>query len=243
MIIFRPWRRQYSMRSGTRAMVPSSFMTSQMTAAGCRPARRARSTPASVCPARSSTPPGWAMSGKTWPGWTRSCGPHSGSTATWMVRARSAAEMPVVTPSRASIDCVKAVWKRAEFCATIGPRLSSSQRRGVSARQIRPRPWVAMKLIASGVTNWAAMVRSPSFSRSSSSHTTTMRPARMSASASSIVANGDGSRTAPAGASSRSRRDGRRRTLGRGRLGAAHRNPASDSFSKVRPWADPGRAR
>ena len=29
--------------------------------------------------------------------------------ATWMVRARSAAEMPVVTPSRASIDTVKAV--------------------------------------------------------------------------------------------------------------------------------------
>ena len=47
-----------------------------------------------------------------------------------------------------------------------------------------------MKLIASGVANWAAIVRSPSFSRSSSSQTTTIRPARISSSASSTVANG-----------------------------------------------------
>ena len=45
-----------------------------------------------------------------------------------------------------------------------------------------------MKLIASGVTNWAAIVRSPSFSRSSSSQTTTIRPARISSIASSIGA-------------------------------------------------------
>jgi len=38
-----------------------------------------------------------------WPGWTRSRGAVFGSTATWIVRARSAALMPVVTPSRASI--------------------------------------------------------------------------------------------------------------------------------------------
>ena len=31
------------------------------------------------------------------------------ATATWMVRARSSAEMPVVTPSAASIETVKAV--------------------------------------------------------------------------------------------------------------------------------------
>src|SRR3989304_4003294 len=46
-----------------------------------------------------------------------------------------------------------------------------------------------MKLTMSGVTFSAAMVRSPSFSRSSSSTTTTMRPWRMSSTASSIVAN------------------------------------------------------
>src|ERR1700693_2580393 len=48
------------------------------------------------------------------------------------------------------------------------------------ARQISPRPYLAMKLIASGVTFSAASVRSPSFSRSSSSTTTIMRPARIS---------------------------------------------------------------
>src|SRR5229473_2127634 len=50
-------RWQNSIRSGTRAMVPSSFMISQMMPAGISPASRARSTEASVCPARTSTPP------------------------------------------------------------------------------------------------------------------------------------------------------------------------------------------
>jgi hypothetical protein len=39
-----------------------------MTPLGCRPASDARSTAASVCPARWSTPPGRASSGKMWPG-------------------------------------------------------------------------------------------------------------------------------------------------------------------------------
>src|SRR5215470_942769 len=58
-----------------------------------------------------------------------------------------------------------------------------------------------MKLIASGVTFSAAIVRSPSFSRSSSSTTTTMRPARMSSIASGTVLNGvlDMGVTLPAG--------------------------------------------
>src|SRR5213593_2879171 len=46
-----------------------------------------------------------------------------------------------------------------------------------------------MKLIASGVTFSAAIMRSPSFSRSSSSTMTIMRPSCISAIASSIVAN------------------------------------------------------
>ena len=104
--MLRPWRAQYSTRSGTRAIVPSSFMTSQITPAGFSPARRARSTAASVWPARSSTPPGRLLSGNTCPGWTRSRGRLAGSIATWIVCARSCAEMPVVTPSRASIETV-----------------------------------------------------------------------------------------------------------------------------------------
>jgi hypothetical protein len=47
-----------------------------------------------------------------------------------------------------------------------------------------------MKLIAAGVTFSAAITKSPSFSRSSSSTTMSMRPARISAMASSMVAKG-----------------------------------------------------
>ena len=165
-------------------------MISQITPAGVSPARRARSTAASVWPVRSSTPPALALSGNTWPGWTRSSGFDFGSIATWIVCARSWAEMPVVTPSRASTETVNAVWNGDSFLAAIRSSPSSSQRSGVSARQIRPRASFAMKLIASGVANCAASVRSPSFSRSSASQTTTILPARMSSMASSIVANG-----------------------------------------------------
>src|SRR5262245_9488055 len=47
-----------------------------------------------------------------------------------------------------------------------------------------------MKLMISGVTLEAAIVRSPSFSRSSSSTTTTIRPARMSSMASGMALKG-----------------------------------------------------
>src|SRR4051795_9726721 len=160
-----------------------------MTPAGRAPARRARSTLASVCPVRSSTPPARAFSGLTWPPTTMSSGPLAGSTATCIVCARSAAEMPVVTPSRASIVTVNGVWCGVSFLDAMSSRPSSSQRSGVSARQIQPRACVAMKLIASGVTNCAAMTRSPSFSRSSSSTTTTILPPAMSSRASSMVEN------------------------------------------------------
>jgi hypothetical protein len=89
---------------------------------------------------RSSTPPSLALRGKTCPGWTRSAGREWGSIATWIVRARSAAEIPVVTPSRASTETVKAVWNGASFLAAIRLSPSSWQRSSVSARQIRPRP-------------------------------------------------------------------------------------------------------
>ena len=61
------------------------------------------------------------------------------------------AEMPVVTPSRASIETVKAVHAAASGCCDINGSAAASARSGVSARQIRPRPCLAMKLIASGV--------------------------------------------------------------------------------------------
>src|SRR3954467_4907556 len=170
-------------------MVPSSFWISQITPAGIRPARRARSIEASVWPVRSSTPPALALSGWTWPPTTMSSGPLSGSMAICIVWAWSWTLMPVVTPSRASIVTVNGVWCGVSFLAAMSSRPSSSQRSGVSARQIQPPAWRVMKLIASGVTNCAAITRSPSFSRSSSSTTTTILPAAMSSRASSMVAN------------------------------------------------------
>ena len=65
---FRLWCWAKATRSGKRAMVPSSFMISQMTAAGVRPALRAISTDASVWPALTKVPPSRASSGNTWPG-------------------------------------------------------------------------------------------------------------------------------------------------------------------------------
>ena len=56
---------------------------------------RARSTAASVCPARRSTPPSLATSGNRWPGRMKSVGLLVGSQIAWIVRARSAAVMPV----------------------------------------------------------------------------------------------------------------------------------------------------
>ena len=127
-MIFRPCREAKRLRSGRRAIVPSAFMISQQTAAGRRPASRQRSTVASVCPARTSTPPSRARSGNMWPGITRSSGLASGSTSTCTVRARSAAEMPVVTPQRASTDTVKPVPKCESLRPTISGMRSSSSR-------------------------------------------------------------------------------------------------------------------
>ena len=68
----------------------------------------------------------------------------------------------------------------------ISGRPSASSRSPGSARQISPRPWVAMKLIAFGVAICAGMTRSPSFSRSSWSTRMNMRPLRASSMISSI---------------------------------------------------------
>ena len=92
----------------------------------------------------------------------------------------------MVTPSRASIEAVKAVSSRVPLVRLIGCRPSWSTRSLASARQIRPRPCLAMKLIASGVAICAGMTRSPSFSRSSSSTRMNMRPLR----ASSMICSG-----------------------------------------------------
>src|SRR5438046_2509264 len=76
--------------------------------------------------------------------------------------------MPVVTPRAASTETVKSVRCFSRFCTTIRCKPSCSARSLEIGTQIKPRPCVAMKLTASGVTFSAAITKSPSFSRSAS---------------------------------------------------------------------------
>ncbi len=177
-------------------MDPSSSMISQMTPAGYSPASFARSTDASVWPARTSTPPSRARSGNVCPGRRKSRGPDFGSISARIVFDRSCAEMPVVTRPRASTETENAVPSGAVLSLTMFGICSASSRSESIGTQIRPPPSLRMKLIASGVTFSAAITRSPSFSRSSSSMTTTILPSRMAAIAASIESIAFGSATA-----------------------------------------------
>src|SRR5712692_4672708 len=184
----RPCSFANASRSGMRAMVPSAFMSSVITPAGYTPARIARSTAASVCPARVSTPPSAARRGKVCPGDEKSGALAATSRTLRMVAARSCAEAPVVVTSLASMLTLNAVPSRLVFLSTMGAIPSSSSRREMTGMQTRPEPWRVMKLMCSAVTSCAATTRSPSFSRSSSSTTMTNLPAWKAAIASGTVA-------------------------------------------------------
>ena len=175
--------------SGLRDIVPSSFMISMIAAPGFRPASLHRSTEPSVCPARTSTPPGLARRGCMWPGRARSEGFVLGSIATLIVFARSCADTPVVMPylSSASIVRVYAVPRNVVLTAACCGSSSFSQISASSARHSMPRPMFSMKLIVSGVTNSAAQTKSPSFSRSSSSTRMIILPSLRSSIISGIV--------------------------------------------------------
>ncbi len=176
--------------SGNRAIVPSSFITSTNTPADSNPARRARSTAASVCPVLRNTPPAFARSGKICPGLPNAAGCVCGSTNACMVLALSCAEIPVVVPCPIrSTETVKAVSCKEVLEVTIGSSSSCLQRSSVSATQISPRPSLLIKLMTSGVVCCAAIIKSPSFSRSSSSTTITILPLRISSIAFSILSN------------------------------------------------------
>ena len=160
-------------RSGMPATEPSSWSISQITAAGEQPARRARSTDASVCPARTSTPPSRARIGKMWPGRVSCSGVESAPTRTWMVRARSAEEAPVAIPSRASTETVNCFESGDVLRPVMSGTFIASRRSPAIATQTMPRARVVMNAIISAVMNCAGMHRSPSFSRPSSSTMTT----------------------------------------------------------------------
>ncbi len=170
------WRSANALTAAPRITVPSSFISSASTPTGGRSASRQRSTQASVWPERMSTPPSLATSGKTWPGRTKSAAPLLPLASARTVLLRSSAEMPVVRPCRTSTDTVKAVPSGASLTATIGARcsrLASSESSGVHTM---PDVLRMMNAIFSGVQSEAATNRSPSFSRSSSSATTTISP-------------------------------------------------------------------
>ena len=161
---------------GPTITVPSSLASSQMTATGGRPASLQRSTAASVWPERMSTPPSLAISGKIWPGRTKSLAPMLRLASARTVFVRCSAEMPVVSPWRTSADTVKAVPSGASLVATIGARFNRRASSPVSGTQTMPQQLRMMKAIFSVVQSEAATIRSPSFSRSSSSVTATISP-------------------------------------------------------------------
>ena len=90
---------------------------------------------------------GRALSGKTWPGVTRSSGRQIGLATRRVVYARSCALMPVVTPWRASTLTVNAVPSggppRPGSASWVARGASPAPRR--ARRGIKPRPCVAMK--------------------------------------------------------------------------------------------------
>ena len=193
------WRRANSCSCGRRAMLPSSFITSHSTPTGFSPARRQRSSAASVCPARTSTPPRRERSGKMCPGRAKSEAAEASSASPRMVAARSADDTPVVVPTRRSTDTVNAVRCWSLLTGTICGRSSRASCCSSIGTQMMPLVWRIMNATASGVAYSAAMMRSPSFSRSSSSTMTTMRPARSSARISSteLTAGGPSGAAAP----------------------------------------------
>ena len=213
-------------------MEPSSFTISQSTPTSSRSARAHRSTPASVWPARLSTPPERARNGKTWPGRANSPRTRPESARAFTVIERSWAEIPVAVPSIRSTETVNAVRIDSVLWTTISGRSRSSARSSDIGAQITPLVWRIMNVIFSDVMASAATMRSPSFSRSSSSTTTRNSPRANALMASSIWANGI-SRALPGHRFSRRaavqlRRDPPR--SGRGRRpprSAGHRRPDS----------------
>ena len=111
-----------------------------------------------------------------WPGRVKSEAPTLPLARLRTVSVRSSAEMPVVVPCLKSTLTVKAVVWAESLSATIGARFSRLASARVIGVQTMPEVWRTMKAIFSGVQWTAATIRSPSFSRPSSSITTTISP-------------------------------------------------------------------
>mmetsp|Transcript_26687 Transcript_26687/g.58502 ORF Transcript_26687/g.58502 Transcript_26687/m.58502 type:complete len:240 (-) Transcript_26687:1391-2110(-) len=165
----------------------SSETISHSTPARERPARCARSTPASVCPSRDNTPPSTARNGKMCPGLLKSASVVFISASRFIDLERSIELIPVVIPcfAAASTVTVNAVFLGSSLLVIIWGSLSASIRSPSMAMQITPLEYRTMKAMSSGVQASAAMIKSPSFSRFMSSTTTTILPSFTAAMASS----------------------------------------------------------
>src|SRR6185437_7294573 len=95
--------------SGPRMTEPLSFINSARTPTGGNDASLQRSTQASVCPDRISTPPSRATRGNTWPGRTKSAAPLLSLASARTVLQRSSAEMPVVKPCLTSTETARLI--------------------------------------------------------------------------------------------------------------------------------------
>lgn len=202
-MIFRFSRCANSHSLGNLATEPSYLSKiSHRTAAGGSPAKTARSTEASVCPALFNTPPSLYLMGNMWPGRLKSSAREVGDARARIVFALSLAETPVVVPSFTSCtnggggikretgilrsigfyderlrttEMVNAVECSSSFFSldTIRGSCNLSRSSPFMATQTIPVPCLTANAIASGVTSDAAIMRSPWFSLSSSSTTIT----------------------------------------------------------------------
>ena len=152
-------------------------LISQITPAGISPARRARSTAASVWPVRSSTPPALRLQRVHVAADDDVVG-ALGRVDRDLHRVRRSCDADAGRHALAGLDrhrerrlVRRLVLRRHQLEAELVAALGRQRQADPAAAPAR-----VMKLIASGVTNWAAMTRSPSFSRSSSSTTTTILP-------------------------------------------------------------------
>ena len=186
VISFISHSRAQACSSFPRIIVPSSRIISQHKPQGARPAKRIKSTVASVWPFRSKTPFFLASRGNIWPGRRNSCGTASSRQQARAVMPRSSAEIPVVVLVW-SIETVKAVSWLSVLSVTMGNRANFRHNSRLIGIQIKPLAWDAIKFTFSVVANWAAQIISPSFSRFSSSVTRMIFPARKSSKASSMV--------------------------------------------------------
>ena len=134
------------------------------------------STEASVWPALTSTPPSLAIIGNTWPGDTISFLFTFFFDAILIVRALSFADIPVVIPFLASIETVKAVLFLDWLTGDIKVKFNLFACKLSKAKQIKPRPYFAIKLIFLALVSEVEITKSPSFSLFSSSTKINMSP-------------------------------------------------------------------